>query len=122
MAELLEREQACPSFDTLYMLAKKLEAGQPAHTRQYREKHRCYPGPMGRVATLEKERVAPTDSVSREESETEVEVVDGLNAHRAQVTTCYLREEQKCLCVGHLVILLGTACIMMLLSGGIKSR
>ena len=29
MAELPEREQACPMFDTLYTLAKKLEAGQP---------------------------------------------------------------------------------------------
>ena len=26
MAELPEREQACPTFDTLYTLAKKLEA------------------------------------------------------------------------------------------------
>ena len=47
MAELPEREQACPTFETLYTLAKKLEAGQPAHTRWYapssdisREKHR----------------------------------------------------------------------------------
>ena len=32
MAELPEREQAHPTFDTLYMLAKKLEAGQPART------------------------------------------------------------------------------------------
>ena len=52
MAELLEREQACPTFDTLYTLTKKLEAGQPAHMRQYtsssemyREKHRHYPVP-----------------------------------------------------------------------------
>ena len=28
MAELPKREQACPTFDTLYTLAKKLEAGQ----------------------------------------------------------------------------------------------
>ena len=33
MAELPEREQACPTFDTLYTLTKKLEAGQLAHTR-----------------------------------------------------------------------------------------
>ena len=50
MAELPKREQACPTFDTLYTLAKKLEAGQPAHTHwytssseMYRKKHRCYP-------------------------------------------------------------------------------
>ena len=54
MAELPEREQACPTFNTLYTLTKMLEAGQPVHTCQYtpssemyREKHRCYPAPTG---------------------------------------------------------------------------
>ena len=48
MEELPEREQARPTFDTLYMLAKKLEVGQPVHTcryttssKAYRDKHRC---------------------------------------------------------------------------------
>ena len=65
MVELPEREQAHPTFDTLYTLAKKLEAGQPVRTYQYapssdayREKHRHYPAPMGRVAALEEEGVA----------------------------------------------------------------
>ena len=47
MVELPKREQAHPTFDTLYTLAKKLEAGQLVHTRWYtlssdvyREKHR----------------------------------------------------------------------------------
>ena len=54
MAELPEREQACPTFDTLYMLTKKLEVGQLACTCRYtssaevyREKHRCYLAPAG---------------------------------------------------------------------------
>ena len=54
MAELSEREQAYPTFDTLYTLTKKLEVGQPAHTCQYtsssetyRDKHRPYPVPAG---------------------------------------------------------------------------
>ena len=62
MAELPEREQAHPMFDTLYTLAKKLEAGQPACTCRYapssdayREKHRHYPAPAGSVAALEEE-------------------------------------------------------------------
>ena len=62
MVELPKREQAHPTFDTLYTLAKKLEAGLPARTHQYvpssdayREKHRCYPEPAGRVAALEEE-------------------------------------------------------------------
>ena len=65
MAELPKREQARPTFDTLYTLAKKLEAGQLVHVRQYtrssdiyREKHRCYPAPTGRVAALEEEGLA----------------------------------------------------------------
>ena len=54
MVELPEREQAHPTLDTLYTLAKKLEVGQPACTYQYtsssemyREKHRHYPAPAG---------------------------------------------------------------------------
>ena len=35
MAELPGREQACPTFDTLYTLAKNLEAGQPAQACLY---------------------------------------------------------------------------------------
>ena len=91
MVELPERKQACPTFDTLYTLAKKLEAGQPVSTHQYaphsdayREKHRCYPALAGRVAALEEEGVALTNPVSREDSESEVEAVDGLNMCLAQ--------------------------------------
>ena len=54
MAELSKREQACTTFDTLYTLAKKLEAGQPAcmcrytsSSEVYREKHRHYAVPVG---------------------------------------------------------------------------
>ena len=50
MAELPKRKQTHPTFDTLYTLTKKLEAGQPAHMCQYtsssemyREKVRHYP-------------------------------------------------------------------------------
>ena len=60
MAELPEREQAHPMFNTLYTLAKKLEAGQPARAccyalslDAYRKKHRHYPALTGRVAALE---------------------------------------------------------------------
>ena len=86
MAELPKREQACPMFDTLYTLAKMLEAGQPVCTCQYapssdayREKHRCYPAPARRVAALEEEGVSTADPASREDSKSEVEAVDGLN-------------------------------------------
>ena len=59
MVELPKREQAHPMFNTLYTLAKKLEVGQLAHTCRYapssdayREKHRHYPAPAGRVLAL----------------------------------------------------------------------
>ena len=103
MAELPKREQACPTFNTLYTLVKKLEAGQPAHTcwyaprsDAYREKHRCCLAPAGRVAALEEEGVVLADPTSREDSESEVEAVDGLSVHLAQAMHCYQREEQKC--------------------------
>ena len=96
-----------PTFDTLYTLAKKLEAGQLAHTcwytpssNVYREKHSCYPAPTGRVAALEEVGLALTDPVSGEDSESEVEAVDGLNVCLAQAMSHYQREEQKCFMCG----------------------
>ena len=107
MAELPEREQARPTFDTLYTLAKKLEVGQPARTRQYttsseayRDKHRCYLVPAGRVAALEEEGSALPDQVTGEDSESEVEVMGGLNVHLAQAMSCYQWEEWQCFVCG----------------------
>ena len=86
MAELPKREQAHPTFNTLYTLAKKLEAGQLVRaccytpgSDTYQEKHRHYPVLTGRVAALEEEGAAPADPTSREDSESEVEAVDGIN-------------------------------------------
>ena len=100
MAELPGREQAHPTFETLYTLTKKLEAEQLACTCRYttssdayREKHRRYLAPAGQVAALEEERLASTDPVIGEDSESEVEVVGGLNVHLAQAMSRYQREE-----------------------------
>ena len=100
MAELPEREQAYPTFDTLYTLTKKLEVGQPAHTcwyttssKVYRDKHRCYLMLAGQVATLEEEGLALSDHVTGEDSESEVEVVGGLNVCLAQAMSHYCQEE-----------------------------
>ena len=86
MAELPKREQACPTFDTLYTLAKKLEVGQPACTCRYtsssevsREKHRCYPVLAGRVAAVDEEGVVLTDPIAGEDTESEVEAIGGLS-------------------------------------------
>ena len=87
-------------FDTLYTLVKKLETGQLAHTHRYapssdayREKHRHYSAPAGRVAALEEDGVMLADPVSGEDSESEVEAVDGLNVCLAQVMSHYQREK-----------------------------
>ena len=107
IAELPEREQAQPMFNTLYTLVKKLEARQLASTCQfapnsdaYRQKHRHYPAPAGRVAALVEEGVALADPASREGSESEVEAVDGLNMRLAQAMNHYQREERKCFVCG----------------------
>ena len=99
MAELPERERASPTFDTLYTLAKKLEVGQPTHVCQYttsseayRDKHRRFLAPTGRVAALEEEGSALSDQVTGEDSESEVEVVGGLNVHLAQAMSRYQRK------------------------------
>ena len=100
MAELPEREQACPTFDTLYMLDKKLEAGQPVHMRRYnsssevyRNKHRHYLTLAGQEAALEEEGSALSDPITGEDSKSEVEAVGGLNVCLVQVMSHYQREE-----------------------------
>ena len=100
MAELPEREQAHPTFDTLYTLAKKLEVGQLVHTCQYtpssevyRDKHRCYLMPTGWVAALEEEGLVLSNQITGEDSESEVEVVGGLNMCLAQAMSRYQWEE-----------------------------
>ena len=44
--------------------------------------------------------MASANPTPRENSESEVEAVDGLNVHLAQVMSCYQREEQKCFACG----------------------
>ena len=100
MAELPKREQAHPTFDTLYTLTKKLEVGQPAHMHQYTtsseaygDKHGCYLALTGLVAALEEEGSALSDQVTGEAFESEVEVVGGLNVCLDQVMNHYQWEE-----------------------------
>ena len=100
MAELTEKEQVHPTFGTLCALAEKLEVGQLVHTHQYttssevyREKHRCCLALAGQVATLEEEGLVLADPVTGEDSESEVEVVGGLNVCLDQVMSHYQREE-----------------------------
>ena len=91
MAELPKREQARPTFDTLYMLAKKLEAEQPVRARRYtpssevyRDKQRHYIVLTGWVAVLEEEGSALPNQVTGKDSKSEVEAVGGINVCLAQ--------------------------------------
>ena len=104
MAELPEREQAHPTFDILYTLAKKRAAtvGTPlCHWLGYllREAqtlpcaHRKGGGPGG-------EGAASANPTSGENSESEMEAMDGLNVRLAQVMSRYQREERKCFVFG----------------------
>ena len=100
MAELPKREQARPTFDTLYTLAKKLEVGQPACVHRYtpgsevyRDKHRHYVMLTGRVAGLEEEGSVPSKQVRGEDSESEVEAVGGINVCLAQAMSRYQWEK-----------------------------
>ena len=54
----------------------------------------------GWVAALEEEGLALSDPVTGEDSESEVEVVGGLNVHLAQAMSCYQWEEQQCFMCG----------------------
>ena len=70
MAELPEREQVNTSFDTLYMLTKKMEAQQPSCPHRsgpgssdaYRDKYQRYPAPAGQIVMLEEEELLLPDA------------------------------------------------------------
>ena len=129
MAELSERVQICPTFDTLYTLTNRLEVGQLAHTcyyptssEAYREKHRCYLALVGLMESLEEEGLALTDSVMGEDSESKVEAVGGLNMCLAQAMSCYQRESDSILYVSHRAILPQADPTMRHLGHGIKTK
>ena len=49
---------------------------------------------------LEEEGVVSANPTSEEDSELEVEAMDGLNVHLVQAMSCYQREERKCFVCG----------------------
>ena len=102
MVELPKREQACPTFNTLYTLAKKpaWACNYATSSDAYVEKHRHYPAATGRVVAPEEEGVVSANPTSGGDFESEVEAVDGLNVCLARVMSCYQREEQKCFVCG----------------------
>ena len=107
MVELPEREQAGASFDTLYTLAKKMEACQPNHTHwgqgssdAYQDRYRRYPAPGGRVATLTEEELLLPDPEPLDLGVPELDVIEGLSLRMTQAMNHYQREECQCFMCG----------------------
>ena len=108
MADLPEREQVDTSFDTLYTLARKMEASQPSHflratvgsTDAYKERYRRYPTPRGRIAMLEDEDLFPPDPEVLEGEPPKLDQLEGLSLHMTQVMNYFQWEECWCFICG----------------------
>ena len=108
MAEFPEREQAGASFDTLYILAKKMEVQQPSCLHRsrsgssyaYGDKYRRYPAPAGWVAMLEEEELLLSDPELPDSEVPEPDIIEGLSLRMTQAMNHYQREEHHCFICG----------------------
>ena len=107
MADLPEREQADTSFDTLYHLAKKLEARhQPcgatkvgSSTHDPHKGFKKYSTPVGRAATVEPD-LLPPDPDPVENAPPEPDYIEGLSLWMTQAMNYYQKQERKCFVCG----------------------
>ena len=107
MADLLEREQADTSFDTLYHLAKKLEARHhPRNTTKIgsstHDPHRGfkkYSTLVGCAATVEPD-LLPPDPDPVENALPEPDYIEGLSMQMTQAMNYYQKQEHKCFVCG----------------------
>ena len=103
MADLPEREQADTSFDTLYHLAKKLEAWHQPHnatkvgssTHDPHKGFKKYPTPVGHMAMVEPD-LLPPDPDPVENASPEPDYIEGLSLWMTQAMNYYQRQERKC--------------------------
>ena len=102
MADLPEREQADTSFDTLYHLAKKLEAWhQSCHTTKMGSTYDSHKGfkkysvPVGPAATVEPD-LLPPDPDPVDNTPPEPDFIEGLSLWMTQAMNHYQRQERKC--------------------------
>ena len=101
MAELPKREQVNMSFDTLYTLAKKLEAQQPLQPHRGRSgPSHAYPVPTGWVATLEDQELFPPDPEARDPEPPEFNQIEGLSVRMTQAMNHFQQEECQCFVCG----------------------
>ena len=107
MADLLEREQADTSFDTLYHLAKKLEeCHQPRYATKggaltYDSHKGCkkYSTPVGCAATVEAD-LLPPDPDLVESTPPKSDHIEGLSLRMTQAMNHYQKQERQCFMCG----------------------
>ena len=104
---LPEREQTHTTFDTLYTLARKMEACQSNHNSRrapsdgYRDRYRWYPTPANRVATVgEGGNFLPPDSEEQESEQPGDDPLDGLSTQMTQAMDHFQWEECRCFICG----------------------
>ena len=103
MANLPEREQVDNIFDTLYHLAKKLEAQhQPCNmtrvgssTHDPHKGYKKYPTLAGCMATVEPD-LLPPDLDPVDNAPHEPDYIEGLSLRMTQAMNHYQRQEHKC--------------------------
>ena len=107
VADLLEREQTHTMFDTLYTLARKMEARQSNHNSRgvpsdgYRDRYQWYPTPANRVATVGKGgNFLPPDLEKQEPEPPGDDPLDGLSTRMTQAMNHFQREEHHCFICG----------------------
>ena len=97
MPELPEREQVNMSFDTLYILTKKMKVHQPSwshgsrsgSSETYRNKYRRYPTSVGRFAILKDEELFLPDPKARDMEPPKVDQIEGLSVMMTQAMNHY---------------------------------
>ena len=107
MADLPEREQADTSFDTLYHLAKKLEARHQlrnatkvgSSTHDPHKGYKKYPTLVGRMAMVEPD-LLPPDPDLVENAPPEPDYIEGLSLWMTQAMNYYQKQERKCFVCG----------------------
>ena len=107
VADLPEREQTRTTFDTLYTLARKMEACQSNHNSRaapsdgYRDRYWQYPTPANRVATVgEGGDFLPPDPEEQEPELPGDDPLDGLITRMTQAMNHFQREECCCFICG----------------------
>ena len=103
-----KREQADTSFNTLYTLARKMEAKQPSHFQRatagsadaYREGYKRYPTPAGRVAVLQDEDLFPPNPEVLAGEPPKLGQLEELSLHMMQAMSHFQHEECRCFVCG----------------------